>query len=319
MQIEDLKIFSDVARLHSMNLAAEENYTTPQNLSKIIKRIENEIGVVLFKRSKKGSELTEAGNQFFVHINKVLKYYDEATKAVSANKCFKTEGEKKTEKLSVLCTVGALSCAVMDAYNELLKLADHILLMDDEINFSCPEKILECIQDGGQDIIVCYVPQNSITFLANKLTEYLFVQTVYDELVLVVSRKHSLRNRSQITTKELNHLNVIGFKDFALPLTAFGVDIKYRILTNSHSKALEQVAQSDSYCTMLFKSYCIINGEKFGCDGNLKMIRLDQKAFGAYLIAVNKERISVWYVVHFIDILLKKLEIQTRDNNNKAF
>ena len=42
MRIEDLKIFVDVVRHHSMNIAAEKNYTTPQNLSKIIKRMEEE-------------------------------------------------------------------------------------------------------------------------------------------------------------------------------------------------------------------------------------------------------------------------------------
>ena len=53
MRIEDLKIFVDVVRYHSMNIAADKNFTTPQNLSKIIKRMEDELSVILFNRSKK--------------------------------------------------------------------------------------------------------------------------------------------------------------------------------------------------------------------------------------------------------------------------
>lgn len=82
MRIEDLKIFVDVVRYHSMNIASEKNYTTPQNLSKIIKRMEDELGVVLFKRSKKGSELTEAGERFYLHIIEVLTRYDDAIAAL---------------------------------------------------------------------------------------------------------------------------------------------------------------------------------------------------------------------------------------------
>ena len=61
MRIEDLIIFTDVVRYHSMNIASEKHFMSPQNLSKIIRNMENELGVLLFKRSKKGSELTEEG------------------------------------------------------------------------------------------------------------------------------------------------------------------------------------------------------------------------------------------------------------------
>ena len=52
---------------HSMNIAAEKHFMTPQNLSKIIRNMEQELDVVLFKRSKKGSDLTAVS---YTHLRK---------------------------------------------------------------------------------------------------------------------------------------------------------------------------------------------------------------------------------------------------------
>ena len=71
LRIEDLKIFIDVIRYHSMNIAAEKHFMTPQNLSKIIRNMERELDIILFKRSKKGSELTKEGEKFYLQIVKV--------------------------------------------------------------------------------------------------------------------------------------------------------------------------------------------------------------------------------------------------------
>ena len=43
MRIEDLSIFTEVIRYHSMNIAAEKHFMTPQNLGKIIRHMEHHV------------------------------------------------------------------------------------------------------------------------------------------------------------------------------------------------------------------------------------------------------------------------------------
>lgn len=61
MRLDQLQYFLSVARTHSINKSSLEFYTTHQGISKSIRQLENEIGTPLFSRSKKGMDLTAAG------------------------------------------------------------------------------------------------------------------------------------------------------------------------------------------------------------------------------------------------------------------
>lgn len=305
MRIEDLKIFVDVVRHHSMNIAAEKNYTTPQNLSKIIKRMEEELGVVLFNRSKKGSDLTDEGEQFYLHIIEVLRHYEEAVASISSHGNIRLSNsiQDQTKKISVLCTIGALSYAVMSTYNKMLKQYNNLILEDEEINATDIDGILEHINSGKYDILACYVPQETISKLTKMIPEYILIHVIFDEMVLVVSKDNPLSRRGMISSLEISNLNLINFKNFKLAKNAFGSNTRYQLQTNSQVKALEQIKRSDSACALFFKGFCDINQEDFSKDGALKMIRLDKKVFGTYLIALHKDNLNNPCAMDFIKML----------------
>lgn len=305
MRIEDLKIFVDVVKYHSMNTAAEKNYTTPQNLSKIIRRMEDELGVVLFKRSKKGSDLTEKGESFYIHVLDVLKRYDEAMRSVGNIENDELLGSVslKNMQLSVLNTVGALGFAVIKVYNEIVVKYPGLSFLDEEISLSDPKKILDYIHNEKYDIIACYVPQESIAYMAKELSDYVLIHVIFDEMVLAVSKSNPLCNRGVVSNSELKNLNIILFKDFALPLESFELDLEYHLLTNSHANALEQMKASDSYCVLLFKSFCDMNSEDFGPTGKLRMLKLDKKILGTYIIALHRDRMDDECALDFVKTL----------------
>ncbi len=301
MRIEDLKIFVDVVRYHSMNIASEKNYTTPQNLSKIIKRMEDELGVVLFKRSKKGSELTEAGERFYLHIIEVLTRYDDAIAALYEKKLIKNNGEiEPLQKVSVLCTSGALSYAVMNAYNKIQNEYGNLLLDNDEINFSNIQQVSEYAEGKDYDIIACFVEQEHIDDFLKALPAYTLLHIIFDELVLVVSNQNPICSRRTISLSEICNLNLISFKGFCLSNNLLGDDIQYHIMTNSHAKALEQIKNSDLYGALLFKKFCEMNRDEFSENGKLRMISLDKKIMGTYLLLVKTCHLKNKVVMHFI-------------------
>ena len=76
MKIENLKYFLSVVRTGSLHKTAEEYYLTPQNLSTIIRNIEQDAGVVLFDRTAKGMVLTAEGERFLPYAQTIASAYE---------------------------------------------------------------------------------------------------------------------------------------------------------------------------------------------------------------------------------------------------
>lgn len=303
MRIEDLKIFVDVVQNHSMNLAAEKNFTSPQNLSKIIKRMEDELGVVLFKRSKKGSELTDEGERFYLHINSVLEHYELALEAI--NIIEKKEDDQKEynyKRIKALCSQGILSYIVMEVFRSLEHNYNNLILEDDEINFYSSDEVIEHIQKNNFDLVACIVKSDEVEKLTTNLSdEYVLMHVFFDEMVLIISRDNPIGSRSVISVNEINKYDLITFKDNLVYDDLFKPGFLYQILTNSVSKALDLVRRSKRLCTILCKSMIRLDREKFGSASRLKMVQIKEKSYSTYVILLNKECLDDDIMMEFIN------------------
>ena len=72
-RIELYKIFNTVAINQSFSKAADVLFMTQSAVSQAIKQLENSIDMVLFKRTAKGVELTEAGNILFKYTSSAME------------------------------------------------------------------------------------------------------------------------------------------------------------------------------------------------------------------------------------------------------
>lgn len=72
MQLDDLKLFADVARLGSYARAAEANGVSRSTLSRIIQRLEAEAGVPLLHRTTRRVGLTSAGATLLDRVRPAL-------------------------------------------------------------------------------------------------------------------------------------------------------------------------------------------------------------------------------------------------------
>lgn len=72
MQIEALKVFSDVARFRSFSKSAEANGVTQSNASQTVHALETRLGAPLIDRSHRPWKLTEAGEAFYHGCRDIL-------------------------------------------------------------------------------------------------------------------------------------------------------------------------------------------------------------------------------------------------------
>jgi DNA-binding transcriptional LysR family regulator len=76
--IYQLRIFQVVAETESMSRAAERLFLTQPAVSHHIRSLEEDLGVQLFHRGRKGVKLTEAGEVFLEYANRILLLATEA-------------------------------------------------------------------------------------------------------------------------------------------------------------------------------------------------------------------------------------------------
>lgn len=76
MDVRNLKYVLEVANLHNITKAAEKLHLTQPTLSKMVKSLEDELGVILFDRSGKYVRLTDAGTAAMEQIRLIIAAVD---------------------------------------------------------------------------------------------------------------------------------------------------------------------------------------------------------------------------------------------------
>lgn len=81
MDADDLRVFEAVARLGTMNRAAEELHTVQSNVTARIRSLEQELGVALFARHACGVACTQAGSRLLPYAHGVRALLQDARRA----------------------------------------------------------------------------------------------------------------------------------------------------------------------------------------------------------------------------------------------
>ncbi|GHI00416.1 cidABC operon transcriptional activator CidR [Neobacillus kokaensis] len=200
MDIKHLQYFLEVARLNSFSRAAEELFITQPTISKMIKNLEEELGVVLFDRSRKQLALTDAGRIILEHA----KLVDHAMKNLSTD-LDNLFGLKKGH-----IRIGLPP--IFDA-NDFLKIVGKFHEKYPGITFQLVEdgskKIEEAVQNNLLDV--------GIVVLPTKLELFDYFSILEEDLKLILPDSHPLADREEVNLVELAQESFILFnKDFAL-------------------------------------------------------------------------------------------------------
>jgi DNA-binding transcriptional LysR family regulator len=81
VELRDLHCFDVLARTMHFGRAAEELHTSQSTLSRRIRRLEEEMGVVLLTRTSRSVALTESGCELAARLPSALRHLDLALAA----------------------------------------------------------------------------------------------------------------------------------------------------------------------------------------------------------------------------------------------
>jgi DNA-binding transcriptional LysR family regulator len=200
MDIRELSYFLEVAQEASFSKASVKLHLSQPTLSKVVKSLEDEIGMALFDRSTRRIQLTEAGEIVQAQAQMILHAMENLHSAVA------DLSEMKTGKFKL-----GLPPVIGSSFFPEIIAQFHALH---------PQIKIELVEEGGK-LIERSLLEGSLDLgiVVLPVDEQLFeiVPIIQRELKLVVNTKHPLAGSNTVSLQELHNEAFILFRQgFAL-------------------------------------------------------------------------------------------------------
>ncbi|SCM81160.1 LysR family transcriptional regulator [Sporomusa sphaeroides] len=201
MDLLRLTYFIEVAEQLSFTKAAKVLHVSQPSISKMVRSLEDELGVTLIDRSARRIKLTDAGQTLYERGRRIL----ESLKTVASDLDDLTKGQKGRIRIGIPPMVETSFFAI--AIGEFKKNYPNIIIDLVEVGSKAVEDMAE---DGEIDIGVVVLP------VRNK-TDFSMFAFTKDPIWLIVHPEHRLAGQELVHIADLEDEPIVMFrKDFAL-------------------------------------------------------------------------------------------------------
>lgn len=192
---EYYRIFYYVAKYRNFTQAAAALMSNQPNVTRTIKRLENELGCTLFLRSNRGVSLTPEGEKLYTHIRIAVNQIEKGEELLLM------DGMLQSGIVSIGASEGALRCFLLPILNEYHRLYPGVSL---RISTQPTPQPLIALRNGSVDIAVVTTPTGNITgpLKSQMIKEY--------REVAVCGATFSELTRKPITLGELSKYSIIS-------------------------------------------------------------------------------------------------------------
>lgn len=196
MTITQLKYVLAVAEYQNFTKAAEKTFVTQPTLSMQIQKLEDELNIQIFDRSKKPIELTDIGHKIVSQAKNIVNEANRMTDIVDQQKGF-IGGEFR---LGVIPTVmpTLLPMFLKNFINKYPK----VKLKIEELN---TETIIERLEDGHLDAAIAATPLQNEHIVERPL--------YYEPFMAYVPQNHRLFNHKELNTDDLDLEDMLLLED----------------------------------------------------------------------------------------------------------
>lgn len=196
MTITQLKYTLAIAEHKNFTKAAEKCFVTQPTLSTQIQKLEDELDILIFDRSKKPIELTEVGRKIVFQARNIVNEADRIQDIVDQQKGF-IGGEFR---LGIIPTV--MPTLLPMFLKNFIKKFPKVKLKIEELT---TEEILIRISDGHLDAAIAATPLESDNIKERVL--------YYEPFVAYIPENHRLKNKKQLEVSDLEIDDMLLLED----------------------------------------------------------------------------------------------------------
>ncbi len=198
MRIEQLYYLVEIARYNSFSSAAEKLHISQPSLSQAINKLEKELGVKLFKRTRTGSILTENGKEIVKKAQEVLLKFEELEQLAN----------KKSSTYSGTLSIGVIPSIYMALLPTVLEIyKNKFPYVNLEIKEGGTHEIKQEIKDGKLDIGLIAIFDKNDKYNENLYYEKLLV----GKIMACVGKNHPLASQKTILPSQIIEYPIIAF------------------------------------------------------------------------------------------------------------
>jgi LysR family hca operon transcriptional activator len=194
MELRHLRYFVAVAAHGSFNRAAKFLHLTQPALSRQVKNLEEELGVLLLVRGQNRVKLTESGDLFYEEAREVIARANEAVQRV--------RGEARSETLHI-GYAPSMNDGIMSVV--LKKFQSAAPRGRVELTDLSSREINEQANDGRLDLVIS--PDISVT---KGISEFQWTELRRLQVILIMPETHPLAKLKRIPPMRLRDLPLIG-------------------------------------------------------------------------------------------------------------
>jgi LysR family hydrogen peroxide-inducible transcriptional activator len=196
MTITQLQYVLAVAEYKNFTLAAEKSFVTQPTLSMQIQKVEEELGILIFDRSKKPIQLTDIGQKIVNQAKNIVNESDRIKDIVHQEKGF-IGGEFK---LGIIPTV--MPTLLPMFLNNFIKKYPKVKLLIEELN---TQEIITRLNNGHLDAAIAATPLEE-----EKIRE---IVLFYEPFVAYIPENNSNFGKEEIEIDDLNPDEVLLLRD----------------------------------------------------------------------------------------------------------
>ena len=196
VELRQLEYFQMASRLKNITRAAQRLRVSQPNITVAIKKLETELGILLFDRSQKQLSLTPEGAVFLSRIDTALRCIEDAVLEVNDYK----QLQKGTIKIGIPPMMGAyLFPKIFSGFQHLHQGLD--VLLFEEGSMSIREKLERDELDFGIVIISNMTPSLNVLPMSRS------------QLMVCVSSNSPLAKKQSIASKDIARADLIMMKE----------------------------------------------------------------------------------------------------------
>ncbi|MDG2431614.1 LysR substrate-binding domain-containing protein [Flavobacterium sp.] len=196
MTITQLKYVLAVAEYKNFTLAAEKCFVTQPTLSMQIQKIEEELSIQIFDRTKKPIQLTDIGHKIVIQAKNIVNEADRIQDIVEQQKGY-IGGDFR---LGIIPTI--MPTLLPMFLNNFIKKYPKVKLIIEELN---TDEIITKLNNGHLDAAIAATP-----LVEEKIKE---IVLYYEPFVAYIPENHHTFNKKEIEISDLNIDEILLLQD----------------------------------------------------------------------------------------------------------